>query len=105
MHLAKAQKPGDAIHMIASAIMSLMLNIPILMVYPLQSLDRIPSVSEGVNDNLYRWMELVVICLVNKELSAFDCTLGSIKKKINILIKEILKYSKDKYKWSSKGKQ
>ena len=39
MHLARAQKPGDVIHMIVSA-MSLMLNIPILMVYPVQSLDR-----------------------------------------------------------------
>ena len=39
MHLARAQKPGDAIHMIVSA-MSLMLNIPILMVYPVQLLDR-----------------------------------------------------------------
>ena len=39
MHLARAQKPGDAIHMIVSAT-SLMLNIPILMVYPVQSLDR-----------------------------------------------------------------
>ena len=39
MRLAKVQKPGDAIHMIVSA-MSLMLNIPILMVYPVQSLDR-----------------------------------------------------------------
>ena len=39
MCLARAQKPGDVIHMIVSA-MSLMLNIPILMVYPVQSLDR-----------------------------------------------------------------
>ena len=38
MRLARAQKPGDAIHMIVSAA-SLMLNIPILMVYPVQSLD------------------------------------------------------------------
>ena len=37
MHLASVQKPGDAIHMIVSAT-SLMLNIPILMVYPVQSL-------------------------------------------------------------------
>ena len=39
MCLARVQKPGDAIHMIVSAT-SLMLNIPILMVYPVQSLDR-----------------------------------------------------------------
>ena len=39
MHLAKAQKPGDAIHFIVSAA-SLMLNIPILMVYPVQTLDK-----------------------------------------------------------------
>ena len=39
MHLARAQKPGDAIHLIVSAT-SLMLNIPILMVYPVQLLDR-----------------------------------------------------------------
>ena len=39
MHLARAQKPGDAIHMLVSAT-SLMLNIPILMVYPVQSLDK-----------------------------------------------------------------
>ena len=39
MCLTKAQKPGDAIHIIVSAT-SLMLNIPILMVYPVQSLDR-----------------------------------------------------------------
>ena len=40
MCLARAQKPGDAIHMIVSAA-SLMLNIPILMVYPVQSLDKL----------------------------------------------------------------
>ena len=39
MCLARAQKPGDAIHMIVGAA-SLMLNIPILMVYPVQSLDK-----------------------------------------------------------------
>ena len=39
MCLARVQKPGDVIHMIVSAT-SLMLNIPILMVYPVQSLDR-----------------------------------------------------------------
>ena len=39
MRLARAQKPGDAIHMIVSAT-SLMLNIPILMMYPVQSLDK-----------------------------------------------------------------
>ena len=39
MRLARAQKPGDVIHMLVSA-MSLMLNIPILMVYPVQSLDK-----------------------------------------------------------------
>ena len=39
MRLARAQKPGDAIHMIVGAA-SLMLNIPILMVYPVQSLDK-----------------------------------------------------------------
>ena len=39
MHLARVQKPGDVIHMIVSAA-SLMLNIPILMVYPVQSLDK-----------------------------------------------------------------
>ena len=39
MRLAKAQKPGDAIHIIVSAT-SLMLNIPILMIYPVQSVDR-----------------------------------------------------------------
>ena len=40
MRLARAQKPGDAIHMIVSAA-SLMLNIPILMVYPVQLLDKL----------------------------------------------------------------
>ena len=39
MRLAKAQAPGDAIHLLV-AVTSLMLNIPILMVYPVQSLDR-----------------------------------------------------------------
>ena len=39
MHLTRVQKPGDAIHMIVSAT-SLMLNIPILMVYPVQLLDK-----------------------------------------------------------------
>ena len=39
MRLAKAQKPGNAIHFIVSAT-SLMLNIPLLMVYPVQTLDK-----------------------------------------------------------------
>ena len=39
MHLTRVQKPGDVIHMIVSAT-SLMLNISILMVYPVQSLGR-----------------------------------------------------------------
>ena len=39
MRLARVQKPGDAIYMIVGAA-SLMLNIPILMVYPVQSLDK-----------------------------------------------------------------
>ena len=39
MRLAKAQQPGDAIHLLVSAT-SVMLNIPILMVYPVQTLDR-----------------------------------------------------------------
>ena len=39
MHLAKAQKPGDAIHFIVSAT-SLMINIPLLMVYPEQTVDK-----------------------------------------------------------------
>ena len=39
MHLAKAQKPGDAIHFIVSST-SLMINIPLLMVYPEQTVNK-----------------------------------------------------------------
>ena len=39
MRLSKVQKPGDAIHLIVSAA-SLMLNIPLLMVYPVQTQDK-----------------------------------------------------------------
>ena len=39
MHLAKVQKSGDAIHFIVSAI-NLMLNIPLLMVYSVQTVDK-----------------------------------------------------------------
>ena len=39
MHLAKAQKPGDAIHFIISAT-ALMINIPLLMVYPEQKVNK-----------------------------------------------------------------
>ena len=39
MWLAKVQKPSDAIHFIVSAA-SLMLNILLLMVYPVQTLDK-----------------------------------------------------------------
>ena len=39
MCLTKAQKPGNAIHFIVSAT-SLMINIPLLMVYPEQTVDK-----------------------------------------------------------------
>ena len=39
MHLTKVQKPGDAIHFIISAT-GLMINIPLLMVYPEQTVDK-----------------------------------------------------------------
>ena len=58
MCLTKVQKPGNAIHFIVSAT-SLMINIPLLMVYPEQTVDK------NTNHVTFSYKEMASCCALS----------------------------------------